>query len=44
MNMHLIKANHPMSIEDVFFVHPKKFNVKSCSIRKEYNYHIEANL
>lgn len=44
MNMHLKNAKHPISIENVYFVHPKEFNVKTCSLRKEYNYHLEANL
>lgn len=43
MNMHLKDAKHSISVERVFFVHPKDFDVKANSLRKEYNYYIEAN-
>lgn len=44
MNMHLKNAKHPISIESVYFVDPVAFDVKAHSLKKEYNYHIEANL
>lgn len=44
MNMHLKDAKHPISIENIYYVHPTDFDVKADSLKKEYNYYIEANL
>ncbi|KAL4455045.1 hypothetical protein ABPG74_006427 [Tetrahymena malaccensis] len=44
MNMHLKDAKHQISIENIYYVHPTDFDVKANSLKKEYNYFIEANL